>query len=80
MFFKREGEMTAIVPLTTFNTTGYFIKDLPNTKFNIPNTSIISIKKTNTQGFIDLIKTVEKDYECTVNTELTTILSLIGEQ
>ena len=75
--FKREGEMTAIVPLTTFNTTGYFIKDLPNTKFNIPNTSIISIKKTNTQGFIDLIKTVEKDYECTINTELTTILSLI---
>ncbi|MAV56240.1 MAG: hypothetical protein CMI79_01725 [Candidatus Pelagibacter sp.] len=76
-FFKREGDMTAIVPLTTFETTGYFIKDIPNIKFNVPNAALISIKKTNAQTFINLIKQVEKDYECTVNTELATILSLI---
>ncbi len=76
--FKREGDMTAIVPLTTFETSGYFIKDIPHNKFNIPSTAVISIKKTNTQSFIDLIKLVEKDYECTINTELTTILSLIS--
>ena len=70
--------MTAIVPLTTYETTGYFIKDIPNTKFNVPNTALISIKKTNAQSFIDFVKISENDYECTVNTELTTILSLIN--
>ena len=55
-FFKREGDMTAIVPLTTYETTGYFIKDIPNTKFNVPNTKLISIRKTNAQTFIDFVK------------------------
>ena len=77
-FFKREGDMTAIVPLTTYETTGYFIKDIPNTKFNVPNTTLISIRKTNAQTFVDFVKLSEKDYECTVNSELTTVLSLIN--
>ncbi len=77
-FFKREGDMTAIVPLTTFQTTGYYTNSLPVLKFDVPNCALVSIKKTNVQPFIDLMKTAEKDYECTVNTELTTVLSLIA--
>ena len=77
-FFKREGDMTAIVPLTTFQTSGYRTDSLPTLKFNVPNCALVSVKKTNVQPFIDLMKSSEKDYECTVNTELTTVLSLIA--
>jgi hypothetical protein len=75
--FKREGELTAIVPLTIYDTATYNFKQFPSLKINDSCTTLIKITKSNFHLFKDMIKLVVPKYECTVNIDITTVYSLI---
>ena len=77
--FKREGDMTAIVPLTTYKTLAYKVANIPNLKTNTLGASIIKIGKTNFIGFKDFMKTEASKYDCSVTSELQTIQQLINK-
>ena len=76
--FKREGDMTAIVPLTTYKTLAYKVNNIPNLKINTLGTSIIKIGKTNFVAFKEFMKTQSTKYECSITSELQTIQQLIN--
>ena len=75
--FKREGEMTAIVPLTTFTTKGYFIKDIPVS--NLPHSMYRSIEITNAniQLAVEFIYQQTKTYECVIVPDLPNLMTLV---
>lgn len=78
--FKREGNMTAIIPLTTYNTSSYDVNTVLKIKNNLKKTtlkSIIKINKTNFSFFKDEIKDAVKKFTLQVNIELTTLYTLI---
>ena len=77
--FKIEGDMTAIVPLTTYKTLGFQVSNIPNLKINTLGASIVKIGKTNFIAFKDFMKSESTKYECTINSELQTIQYLINE-
>lgn len=75
--FKREGEMTAIVPLTTYETYTYNIDDIPKLKIEYASMKLINITESNISLFKDFIKAVGNRFDCIVNTEIMTIIKLI---
>lgn len=75
--FKREGEMTAIVPLTTYSTLSYDVASIPNKKLGVLGAAVVRIGKTNFVAFKDFMKRASKRYECTINSELQTVQGLI---
>lgn len=80
--FKREGEMTAIIPLTTFPTSGYDISNILNIKNNIKKNKIystIKVGKSNFSLFKDHFKQAVTKFNLQVTIEITTLLNLILE-
>tara|TARA_Y100000389_G_scaffold203683_1_gene253013 strand:+ start:4849 stop:5967 length:1119 start_codon:yes stop_codon:yes gene_type:complete len=75
--FKREGEMTAIVPLTTLKCKGYEISEFPI--IELPHTSmkLIKINKNNIILVIDFLKTKDDQCECLLLCDIPTLLHLL---
>lgn len=78
--FKREGDMTAIVPLTTYDTLTYNIDDFPKLKVEYPSVKVLRITNNNISLFKDFIKHYATKFECVVNTEIVTISNLLKEE
>ena len=78
--FKREGEMTAIVPLTTYETITYEIENFPRLKLEYASVKILRITNNNISLFKDFIKNYASKFECVINMELMTIIKLLKEE
>ena len=78
--FKREGEMTAIIPLTTYSTFGYEINKFPKNKIEYASMKLLRIRNTNISLLKDFIKQTGKRFDCVVNTEIVTISKLLKEE
>lgn len=75
--FKREGEMTAIVPLTSYVTTGYTVYDIPQLR---PERSSLYILHISPQTFTLLsgfLKNIASDFECILYPEKMLMLQLL---
>jgi hypothetical protein len=79
--FKREGNMTAIVPLTIFNTIGYDCNTIPNKdKFPI-YFKLIKITIQNIQLFREFFKSQAGiKFKCVIQPELELIMKLIKSE
>jgi len=80
--FKREGNMTAIVPLTTYTTIGYELSDSLSDFLNLerlPHASmcVIEITDKNMQLFAEFIQSNVKRFDCVVLPEIPNLLNLI---
>ena len=75
--FKREGEITGILPFISYNTFAY--KKLP--VFNIKNTSmqIVKITSQSLNLFIDFIKENYKQFDIIITQHVANILNLINK-
>ena len=75
--FKREGEMTGIIPLTTYYT---FLFDIqrwkPYPKF-LPYVSLIECNKNNIQILLEFLKEQNSKFEINILPEISNILELI---
>lgn len=78
--FKREGEMTAIIPLTTYSTYGYEIDKFPKNKIEYASMKLLRIRNTNISLLKDFIKLTGKRFDCVINTEIVTISKLLKEE
>ena len=76
--FKREGDLTAIVPLTVYTTYGYNISQIPTLHFNRNNINIIQLKKHNIQILIKFLKNMKTKFKCIIELGLESLLSLIS--
>ena len=80
--FKREGSMTAIVPLTTYITYGYEIPAvdadiMKNERLLHGSMSVIEITTSNLHLFADFIQYNIKKFNCVVLPEISNIATLI---
>lgn len=75
--FKREGNMTAIVPLTTYITIGYELIDSNNDKFLDSSYSVIEITSKNLHLFASFIQLNIKKFNCSILPDLSNINTLI---
>ena len=75
--FKREGEMTAIVPLTTFDVQGYNANHI--SRMNLPHASMstVEVSTKNLVLFVDLLKRQRELYDCIVVPELSNLSNMI---
>jgi hypothetical protein len=78
--FKREGEMTAIVPLTVFDTIGYECDKIPKAEVYPVNFKLIRITIQNIQLFRDFFKLQANKFKCVVHPELELIIKLIKSE
>ena len=78
--FKREGEITGIVPLTIYKTFQFSIS--PIISFPLPHSamSLIQITKLNMSLFIDFISKQKKNFNCFILPDLTNLLNLINSK
>jgi len=76
--FKREGEMTAIVPITTFLCKGYDISCIE--PIELPHTSMALIEVTakNLHLLTDLVKMKEPNLDCVIVPDLTNLANIIN--
>jgi GNAT superfamily N-acetyltransferase len=77
--FKREGELTAIVPLTTFETYGYNISALKEEVLPHASMNVIEITGVQLRLFADFIYSRTKDFSCVILPELSNIANIIKE-
>ena len=77
--FKREGSMTAIVPLTTFYTYGFSVDSIkPNLNKIEGQYSHIEITSKNIQLLIRFIDEQTSNYDCVITPCLTNISNLLN--
>ena len=74
--FKREGDMTAIVPLTLYMTKEYNVVDICAKRVKIVE-RVVKIDKSNFINFKTMVKSCLSRFKCTLNMELTTLFELI---
>ena len=77
--FKREGEMTAIVPLTSYVTTGYSVADIPKLR---PERLSLHVLRVTPQTFVSLsgfLKEVADEFECVLHPEKMLMSRLIAD-
>ena len=72
--------MTAIVPLTTYETVTYEIENFPRLKLEYASVKILRITNNNISLFKDFIKNYASKFECVINMELMTIIKLLKEE
>lgn len=75
--FKREGDMTAIVPLTTYNSSSYDLSSVINITYNLPKCNVIKIENHNFILFKEMVKQSYRRFECCINMEVTTLYQLV---
>lgn len=75
--FKREGEMTAIVPLTTFTTCGYDVSGIR--RFELPHASmnVLEVTTKSLVLFVDFIQRHRDSYDCVVVPDVTNLGNMI---
>ena len=78
--FKREGNMTAIVPLTIYETVCYNSNIIPKEQKYPINFKLIRITPQNIQLFRDFFKTHAHKFKCIVHPEIEIILKLIKSE
>lgn len=74
--FKREGDMTAIVPLTLYKTKDYNIVDICRKRIKIVE-KVVKIDNNNFDYFKTIVKTSLSKFKCTINMDLLTLYELI---
>ena len=75
--FKREGTLTAIVPLVYFDTYCFDISRFKTAYVLNPAMSLIEIGANQLNIFVAFIKEQKKQFECTVVPDVSSLLNLI---
>ena len=75
--FKREGNMTAITPLTMFRCKGYLVSDIIQISLPHASMNVIEISCENLRLFTDFIYAQKNKYKCFVLPEITNIANVI---
>ena len=75
--FKREHNLTGIVPLCLYSTYGFDIHLWDKEVYIHPGISIIEISKTNIHVLKDFLKNSKNNYKCFITTGIQNILTLI---
>ena len=76
--FKREGEKTAIVPLTTYNTYAFEYKILSsNLRIKEKNIVVLEINNKNIDLFLSLLQDCKTKFDCVINPYIGNINYLI---
>ena len=75
--FKREGELTGIVPLTTYNTYQFDINMIPRGLLPHASIQLIEINKLNIRLLTTFIQEQKTKFECFVLPDLTNLLNLV---
>jgi GNAT superfamily N-acetyltransferase len=75
--FKREGELTGIVPLCVYSTYGFEMRTWKRPPRLPPYLGVIEIGPKNMQHLIDFIKTQNPKFDIIVMPEISNILELI---
>lgn len=76
--FKREGELTGIVPLCVYSTFGFYTGNWIKPATLPPNYSIVECNKQNMRHLLDFMKTnVSQQFDISITPELSNILELI---
>jgi hypothetical protein len=78
--FKREGELTGIVPLCVYNSYGFDISVWDKPFKFVQNINLIEIVKQNIYILIDFIKVNNNIFDITIITEISNLLELIKTQ
>ena len=75
--FKREGEITGIVPLTKYNTYQFVISDIEKSN-NINNCiNMVEITKLNMRLLIDFIYNQQELFECLIIPDINQLINLV---
>ena len=75
--FKREGDLTAIVPLTTYDTIGYNICNIPKLKLERTSTQLVRCTAQTFTQLVGFIKEEALRFECVLQPEKMLFSSLI---
>ena len=75
--FKREGTLTAIVPLVYFDTHCFDIRQFTSDRRLNPSMTLIAINAEHLNVLIHFIKEQKKNLECTVLPDVSSLLNLI---
>lgn len=78
--FKREGELTGIVPLVKYNTYQFLIKSLKQKKFIDSNIKLIQINKQTINLFINFMFEIKNKFDCLILPDITNILNLVNNE
>ena len=76
--FKREGNLTLIVPLVVYNTYSFRIQHWNIPRSLHPSIKLIKITKDNSQLLFHLLTILPKLYDCYISTSFENILDLIN--
>ena len=74
--FKRESDMTAIVPLTLYTTKEFDMINICDKRAKYTE-RLVKIDKSNFSHFKDIIKTCASRFKCTLNIEQLTLFKLV---
>ena len=75
--FKKEGDMTGIVPLTFFNTVAFDMQKWTEPEPLLPIVSLLECSKTNFHFVLDFLKEGTSKFEATIMPSIEIILELI---
>jgi hypothetical protein len=75
--FKREGTLTAIVPLVYFDTHWFDIRQFTTDEIINPSMTLIAVGAEHLNVLIHFIKEQKKNLECTVLPDVSSLLNLI---
>jgi len=78
--FKREGDLTGIVPLCVFTTYGFEMATWKKPPHLHPSLGIVEVGKNNIHILIDFIKTSSNKFDILIIPEISNILELILNQ
>ncbi len=77
--FKREGELTGIVALTTYKTYQFNIKDIPKEVLPHSSMQLIEINKLNIRLLINFIYEQKSKFDCFILPDYSNLLNLINK-
>jgi len=75
--FKREGDMTAIVPLLRFNISGYDLKDIVGLSTSFTSLQLNRIDKHTFNDFKTFCKTSSKRFQCCIHMDSLNVFDLM---
>ena len=75
--FKREEELTGIVPLCVYSTYGFSVNNWTKPQELHPSYKLLEINQQNFRFLFDFIKKNNDQFDIVINTEITNIIDLI---
>jgi len=76
--FKREGEMTAIVPLTTFTTRGYDVSSIRRVELPHASMTVLEVTPKCLGLFVDFMQRQRDSYDCVVVPDVSNISNMLS--